>query len=456
MRAIPASLLSVATLLVLTGLLTGCVTSTADGIQIQPLAGGNPSAVLGIDPATYVVLDLERSGGLAGVSARAQLFLDGHVLLERQGEDPVTFQLSSAEQSQLTAALEAADFYRNAAQSEPPAEVLPDAFQYRIQRRGVLLQGEVVAQDGDVPTWLEPLLPLLSNVLLAPEPARTQPYRPTPIAAASTITPGVAAPAAPPIVLLEFTRSLPGEQARVLVNLDRSYSVAREGQVEEGELAREEMATLIRLLEDANLKERAGDYTPDEPCAGCARYEVTYRNLLGGATVRGQEGALPTWLRALIATLVESFMETEQVAAVATPDATPMTAGSPTPGPAAMPSPATPVDTVADLLSALAAQGAQVEETPGRVVKPYLSMPGVVLRVDGQPLQVFQYPDAAALAADVAGLAPNASSIDGRPLAWPAAPHFWRQGGLLALAVTDDQGLVELISSVLGAQFAGR
>jgi hypothetical protein len=71
-------------------------------------------------------------------------------------------------------------------------------------------------------------------------------------------------------------------------------------------------------------------------------------------------------------------------------------------------------------------------------------------------VQVFQYADAAALAADVASLAPNASSIDGRPVVWPAAPHFWRKGGLLALAVSNDQALVELISRVLGAQFAGR
>jgi hypothetical protein len=61
-----------------------------------------------------------------------------------------------------------------------------------------------------------------------------------------------------------------------------------------------------------------------------------------------------------------------------------------------------------------------------------------------------------ALAADVATLSPNAGSIAGVPLTWVAAPHFWRQDGLLALAVSDDQTLVELLSRVLGAQFAGR
>jgi hypothetical protein len=250
------------------------------------------------------------------------------------------------------------------------------------------------------------------------------------------------------------------------------------------------MAALLQLLEAADLRTRAGDYTPDEPCADCARYDVTYRNLLGGATVRGEEGALPEWLQALTEALVDTFIGAETITASAAPTATlpvvsatavtTATASPATPTPAATASPTstaavaspTPAAAVAsptpaapavepaysalDLLADLAAQGARVEASPGRITKPYLSVPGRIVQVDGQPVQVFQYADAAALAADVAGLAPSASSIDGVPLAWPAAPHFWRKGGLLALAVSNDQALVDLISSVMGPQFAGR
>ncbi len=477
MRTITVALLSVALLIVSSLLLAGCVTTTADGIQLQPgtMGGGNPAAVLGMDPATYV-----------------------HVLLERQDDDPVTFQLSPAEQAQLTAALDAADFYRNAAQSTTPEPVAPDAMQYRIHRRGVLLQGEVMTQDGSVPAWLEPLLPLLTNVLLAPDLARVQPYQPPVAVPAATpaLTHTVPAPAAPAMVLLEFVRSQPGADVRVLLNLDRTYSVASVDGIREGQLARDEMATLLQLLEAADLRTRAGDYTPDEPCADCARYDVTYRNLLGGATVRGEEGALPEWLQALTEALVDAFIGTEAITAGATPTATlpivsvtvvttataspaappptatatptpaiavtsptPVaTAASPTPVVAAVsPTPAgEPAYSALDLLADLAGQGARVEASPGRITKPYLSVPGLIVQVDGQPVQVFQYADAAALAADVAGLAPNASSINGVPLAWPAAPHFWRKGGLLALAVSNDQALVDLISSVMGPQFAGR
>jgi hypothetical protein len=404
----------------------------------------------------------------------------------------VTFQLSPAEQAQLAAALDAADFYRNAAQSTTPVPVAPDAMQYRIHRRGVLLQGEVTTQDGSVPAWLEPLLPLLTNVLLTPDLARVQPYEPPAAVPASTpaVTQTVAAPAAPALVLLEFVRSQPGADVRVLLNLDRTYSVASAGGVREGQLARDEMAALLQLLEAADLRTRAGDYTPDEPCADCARYDVTYRNLLGGATVRGEEGALPEWLQALTEALVDTFIGAETITASAAPTATlpvvsatavtTATASPATPTPAATASPTstaavaspTPAAAVAsptpaapavepaysalDLLADLAAQGARVEASPGRITKPYLSVPGRIVQVDGQPVQVFQYADAAALAADVAGLAPSASSIDGVPLAWPAAPHFWRKGGLLALAVSNDQALVDLISSVIGPQFAGR
>jgi hypothetical protein len=107
-------------------------------------------------------------------------------------------------------------------------------------------------------------------------------------------------------------------------------------------------------------------------------------------------------------------------------------------------------------LADLTVQGAQSTAASGRITKPYLSVPGIIVMVNGQPLQVFQYADAAALAVDVAGLAPTASSINGIPLAWPAAPHFWRKDGLLVLAVTNDPTLVELVGSVMGPAFAGR
>lgn len=98
-------------------------------------------------------------------------------------------------------------------------------------------------------------------------------------------------------------------------------------------------------------------------------------------------------------------------------------------------------------------------------MKPYLSAFGTLVRVDrnpgdsavaGVPVQVYQYGDEATLDADLAGIAPDASSVDGYSLSWPAPPHFWRRGPLLVLAVTDDEPFVDLLSVVLGPQVAGR
>ena len=296
--------------------LAACVVS---GPAVQTPTGAAPLP-LGIDPATFVTLEFDRNGGIAGFDDQARLYLDGHVVLTRRQGQPVTFTLTEAEQAQLTAALEDAQFYRRAAQSTPPAAPFPDAFQYRIERRGMLLQGEVITQDGEIPDWLAPVLPLLTGLLLNPDPARTQPYDP-----AATLTPSAAITAtataqdaAPDVVLLEFVRTSPDEAVRLLVNLNRTYSLARDGAVETGELTREEMAALLKLLETADFKTRAGDFTSPTPCTGCVRYEITYRNLLGAWTAQGEAGALPAWMQILADTLEDAFLAAP-VAANATP-----------------------------------------------------------------------------------------------------------------------------------------
>jgi hypothetical protein len=111
---------------------------------------------------------------------------------------------------------------------------------------------------------------------------------------------------------------------------------------------------------------------------------------------------------------------------------------------------------VADLLQDLAAAGAAVEATTGPIRKPYLAAAGTIVRVNGQPVQVFEYADQAALETDLSTLAPDASSVANSNLVWPASPHFWRRGSVLALAVTDDPALLQLVEAALGPQFAGR
>ena len=459
---------------------------------------GGSAAPLGVDVATFPVIDFRRSGGPDGLDEQAVMYLDGHVVLQRAGADPLTFQLSPAVQNQIDAAFEAASFFENTRTALTPTPIPDGATTYEIDRHGLLLQGALTTSEATAPEWARPLIPLLNNLLLTPDPATVTVYRPeqpTATAAAVTVTP----PAAPALVLVEFTRNGAAGEERVLLNLDRSYSVARGGQVSEGTLSEVEMAALLKALEDANLRQQAGDYFDQADCPDCTAYELVYRNLFGEYVVRTAAGQEPAWALPVLDALTAQFLpELPVVAASATataqllaaastptvqPSATVATLASPTPTstPAAIATAApTPTPTAAaaatvsptpspagsatlaaqystlDLLADLANQGAQVEIAPGRVVKPYLTPYGLIVRVDGEPLQVFQYPDEASLLADVDGLDASAASIDGLPLAWPAAPHFWRKGGLLALAVTDEAYYVDLISRVLGTPFAGQ
>ena len=235
-----------------------CVGAAPASVPGGASTGSQPASLpLGIDPATYVIVTFHRLGGVAGLDERAQLFLDGHVALEGHGQEPVVFQLSAAEQAQIEAAFESADFYRNTRQASTPQPVPADAFEYELTRPGALLQGTLRTHEADVPAWAQSLLPLLDNLLLSPDAARVAAYQ-SDSAAQTAITSTVSAPApAPDIVLVEFVRTGEAGEERLLINLDRTYSVARAGEVRAGQLTEEEMAALLKMLEAANLRETA-------------------------------------------------------------------------------------------------------------------------------------------------------------------------------------------------------
>lgn len=445
----------------------------AAGCVGAPSSGG--AAPFAVDATTFPVITYARSGGPENRDQRAVLYLDGHVVLQRAGGDPITFHLSPAEQSQIDAAFEAANFFENARTALTPTPVPEGEATVEINRRGLMLQGTLTTGDETAPDWAAPLIPLLDNLLLSPDPAEVQAWQPDQPAATATPR-SAAASTAPALVLIEFTRRTPAGEERVLLNLDRTYSVARGGAIREGALDEGEMAALLKVVEAANLRQRAGDYLDDGECPDCVRYELVYRNLFGQHTVRTADGQVPDWLLPAIDTLTAQFLgEAPAPLAGATPQATaaptdaPGAAAAPTITPTIAPgvtttvavTPTTPAAASAlpysslDLLAELANLGVQVEIAPGRVVKPWLSTYGVIVRVDGEPVQVFQYADEAALTADVDGLDAGAASIDGLALSWPATPHFWRKDGLLVLAVTDEEYFVDLLSQILGVPFVG-
>lgn len=481
-------------LIVLTSVLvTGCTTSAPIDQGAGVSQPRTTTTAIAVDLSRLLAVDYRRSGGLAGVDDHAQLFRDGRVTLQRRDQPDEVFWLTPDELAQLDAAFEAADFHRSVLLEPNPPAPVPDSLLYAITRRGLLVESTLNTHDTAIPAWAQPLLALLDGLLLTPQPGRSQPAA-TPPGGDQTAR----------LVLVELRLSgAPGADEQILVNLDGSYSVARQGVVTTGQLDGEQLAALLGLLEDAKLQERAAEYLPDDTCCDRMTYELVYRNLMGGYQLRAMEGAVPDWLQPILDAMTTTFLSSGPVAVaptsalaaptatstraaeggaatpaasgtsivaqpptptatVASPSATPSPTAEPTATPTSITSTPTPMPAetrpspeLAVFYGELVAQGAVVVPTGARVTKPYLSAPGTLVRINGQPVQVFEYADAALLEAELSGLAPDASSIDGRPLAWQGIPHFWRRGPVLVLWVGDDPAMLELLHSVLGEQIAG-
>lgn len=115
---------------------------------------------------------------------------------------------------------------------------------------------------------------------------------------------------------------------------------------------------------------------------------------------------------------------------------------------------AAPTD-AASLLRALRAAGARVGPREA-LEQPFIAARGFLVPVEGEGVQVFEYPDAAAAAAEAARVSPDGTQVGlSRPL-WAAPPHFFRNGRVLVLYVGEDARVLRRLQAVLGPQFAGR
>ena len=109
----------------------------------------------------------------------------------------------------------------------------------------------------------------------------------------------------------------------------------------------------------------------------------------------------------------------------------------------------------ASLVEALKAAGATVEASDP-VSQAFLSPEGQGLKVNGQDIQVFEYPDEAAAEQEAQTISPNGSSTTTTMITWIDAPHFYRSGKLIVIYIGSDAGTLEIFESLLGPQFAGQ
>ena len=99
--------------------------------------------------------------------------------------------------------------------------------------------------------------------------------------------------------------------------------------------------------------------------------------------------------------------------------------------------------------------GATVEPT-GVVSQPYFSPEGKTATVNGETIQVFEYPDAESASTEAAMISPDGSSIGTTMVLWVDSPHFYKTDRLIVLYLGDNTDTIGLLQALIGDQIAGR
>jgi penicillin-binding protein 2 len=91
-----------------------------------------------------------------------------------------------------------------------------------------------------------------------------------------------------------------------------------------------------------------------------------------------------------------------------------------------------------------------VDQTDQTVLHPFFAAPGQVIRVDGQDLQVFVYPNATARKSDSARISADGRLIAGEVVNWPVPPSFSSQGNVLTVLLSTNTQLAGRIDRAVG------
>jgi hypothetical protein len=113
------------------------------------------------------------------------------------------------------------------------------------------------------------------------------------------------------------------------------------------------------------------------------------------------------------------------------------------------------VQDVTSLVASLQAAGLTVESGEA-VTQPFFTVPGQTIKINGQDVQVFAYETAQAMEAEASQISADAGTIGTSMPSWMSDPHFYKLGNMLILYVGQDQKIIDILSNILGPQFAGR
>lgn len=108
-----------------------------------------------------------------------------------------------------------------------------------------------------------------------------------------------------------------------------------------------------------------------------------------------------------------------------------------------------------NLVSRLRAEGAKVKLTAEQVRQPFFSVPGRIITINDESLQVFRFANASAAKGQAKRVAPDGMTIGTSKPSWMAPPHFFKSGELIVLYVGANESILKVLQVSLGAQFAG-
>ena len=114
-----------------------------------------------------------------------------------------------------------------------------------------------------------------------------------------------------------------------------------------------------------------------------------------------------------------------------------------------------PVVDYVGLVDQLRGAGATVAPA-GEIEQPFFSVKGLIMKVNSEDVQVFEFADAPAADAAASTVAPDGGSIGTNMVSWIASPHFYKAGKIIVLYVGNPGAVTVLLARVVGAQFAGR
>lgn len=114
-----------------------------------------------------------------------------------------------------------------------------------------------------------------------------------------------------------------------------------------------------------------------------------------------------------------------------------------------------PVKDYVSLVDHLRAAGATVVPT-STVTQPFFAVSGQVITVNGEQIQVYEYPNEDDASADASRISPDGGTVGNAMVDWIAPPHFYKQGRLIVLYVGTNVSVMHTLETILGPQFAGR